>query len=953
MRLFSRALLLALPALVSSKAILGVDMGSLYMKVALVQRGAPLEIVTNFHSKRKTENMILFDAGTRFYGADASSLLARKPLKTPVQMSLMLGRDEDHPCVATLGERHFPVTPKFNETRNGLSLSVDNQDYTPEELVAMVLHHSKDMAQTYIGELGKDAKAAPADCVLTVPAFFTVHERRALLDAASLADLNVLGLLEENTAAALHYAMDKQFPEDQIFVFYNMGGTAVQVSVVKLHNYNMTSGLSSKPKTVGALEVLSKAWDATLGGQSFDHRIVEYLADEFNAKWDKQRNDGKKKDVRTVPRAMTKIRLQANKVKHVLSANMEIPIFMDSLHDDCALSTLMTRAKLEELCVDLIERATKPVYQALEYANITLSDVHGIEMIGGGMRIPRIQTDLKKALNDIELGMHINADESMALGAAFHGANLSTAFRVRHVGLLDVNPFPIRITLKELETEEQKKGLFGGGGKKKKDDGEEVWGKNATILKAFGKLGVKKTIAFTHDKDIHCALDYEEAETLPEGTPLGIDRFNITGVEDFAKEMEEKNLGKPKVALQFQLTDSGLTKLLKAEATVEEMYTVEEEVEVDDDEADDEASNATNTKEEEADADAKTEDAEDKKEEEATADEVNATEANETDTDANATSEKADEKPVKKKKKKTITQTKEKKRVHKRALTVKTYNVGKVQPYSAELLAESKAKLQALAKKDKERVLLEEAKNKVESYVYHIKNKLVDDEENIGKVSTEEQRAEVLKLAEDAEEWMYEDGSTADLATTEDKYAEISVPAEKIFNRVKEMTARPEAVVAMKGRLTKVGELMTKWETTMPQVTEEERGEVLKLVDDVTAWIKEKEEAQSKVEAHEDPAFTSAEVPIQIKPIEVLVAKLKRKPKPKPPKKNETDANATDTNSTNATDAEETNSTEAKDADSENETADEPAEGEAKEDGEKEEAEADPEEGESKKDDEL
>jgi len=896
---------------VESKAILGVDLGTLYMKVALVQRGAPLEIVTNFHSKRKTEQMILFDQGSRFYGADASSLLARKPTKTAVQMSNMLGRDEDHPVVKTLEERHLPLIPKYNETRNGLSLSVDNQDFTPEELVAMVLNHAKDMTKAYMTELGKDAKNAPRDCVLTVPAFATIHERRALLDAAQLADLNVLGFLDENTAACLHYAMDKQFPESQLFLFYNMGGASVQVSVVRFHNYNVTTGISSKPKTVGALEILSKAWDSTVGGQSFDHRIVNHLADTFNEQWDKKRKDGKKKDVRVNARAMTKLRIQANKIKHVLSANQEIPVYMDSLHDDMALNTHMTRTILEDLCADLIERATKPVYQALEYANITLDEIDGIEMIGGGMRIPRIQTDLKASLNNIDLGLHINADESMALGAAFYGANISTAFRVRHVGLLDVNPFPIAITLKELEAGEEKKGFFGKKKKEddKKDGDDEPWGKHATILKAFGKLGVKKTIAFTHDKDIHCALDYEESDILPANTPTALDRWNVSGVADFAKEMEEKNLGKPKVALQFQLTESGLTVLLKAEASVEEIYTVEEEVEVDDDE-DEEGANVTDTTEEGAE-EKKEEDKEEEKKEEETATEeerkleegenATETETNETRTDANATSDKEKKKEEKpKKKKKTIKQEKEKKRIHKRALKVEYYTEGKVQQYSEELLQESKDKLNALAKKDNERVMLEAAKNKVEGYMYFIKNKLVDDEENVNKVSTEEQRAEILKLAEEAEDWMYEDGATADLATTEDKYAELSTPAEKIFDRVKELTARPEAIAALKDRLKKVGQLMTKWETTMTHITEEERGNVTAKVDEVKAWITEKEEAQSKVEAHEDPAFNSAEVPGQMKPIEVLVAKLKRKPKPKPPKKNETDANTTDTNATDA-----------------------------------------------------
>lgn len=172
--------------------------------------------------------------------------------------------------------------------------------------------------------------------------------------------------------------------------------------------------------------------------------------------------------------------------------------------------------------------------------------------------------------------------------------------------------------------------------------------------------------------------------------------------------------------------------------------------------------------------------------------------------------------------------------------------------------------------------MLEEERNKLESFVYYIKNKLIDDEENMKAVSTEEQRAEVLKLAEDAEEWMYIDGANADLATTVDKFVELSTPAQKIFDRVTEITARPEALAALRGRLAKVGELMKKWETSMPQVTEKERDEVLAKVEEVNVWIREKEEKQSRIAPHEDPVFLSAEVPIQIRPIEILVAKLKK-----------------------------------------------------------------------------
>jgi hypoxia up-regulated 1 len=194
------------------------------------------------------------------------------------------------------------------------------------------------------------------------------------------------------------------------------------------------------------------------------------------------------------------------------------------------------------------------------------------------MRIPRIQTELAEKTG-LELGLHMNADESMALGAAFLGANVSTAFRVRHVGLTDVNPFAMQVSLTDLQSP---------------SSSSEKWSKDAVIFKAFGKFGVKKTIAFTHDQDVHCSLDYVPDNLLPKGTKPNIESYNITGVAEFAKEMEEKQLGKPKVTLQFELSLSGITSLIRAEATVEETYIVEEEEEVEDDESTEEtAENAT------------------------------------------------------------------------------------------------------------------------------------------------------------------------------------------------------------------------------------------------------------------------------------------------------------------------------------------------------------------------
>ena len=332
----------------------------------------------------------------------------------------------------------------------------------------MVLTHSKEITHAYAGQKGHEFGLIQ-DCVLTVPSFATQVERQAFLDAAELSDFKVLSLIDENTAAALHFGMDKLFEEPQIYLFYNLGGTALQVSLIKFHYYEVPEGkFSKKTKKVGSIEVLAKAWDATLGGETFDNRLVEYLADHFNREW--RHAKGHDKDVRDFPRAMTKIRLQANKIKHVLSANPEIPIYMDAVHDDLPLQLHITREQFEELCTDLFERAVGPVTEVLRIANVTLENVTAIELIGGGMRVPRVQADLSAALGNKELGLHINSDESMALGAAFFGANISTAFRVRQVGLTDINPFSIAVSLSDLP-EEAKKGIFGGGNAKHLCDG--------------------------------------------------------------------------------------------------------------------------------------------------------------------------------------------------------------------------------------------------------------------------------------------------------------------------------------------------------------------------------------------------------------------------------------------------------------------------------------------------
>lgn len=211
-------------------------------------------------------------------------------------------------------------------------------------------------------------------------------------------------------------------------------------------------------------------------------------------------------------------------------------------------------------------------------------------------------------------------------------------------------------------------------------------------------------------------------------------------------------------------------------------------------------------------------------------------------------------------------------------------------------MAESRHKLYELAQRDKERMMLEEAKNKVESYIYKMKNKLSDDEETMAKFSTEAEREKIQTLSAAAEDWLYDDGATANQTTLEAKYEELSDSLEPILLRIEESVARPKALNELNKKLTDAEALLVQWETSKPQITEEERQSVTTLIERVRQWIDEQEAAQAQRQLSEEPAYLSREIPDQFRPIEALVLRLSRKPKPKPVVTNTT--NTTESNFT-------------------------------------------------------
>jgi hypoxia up-regulated 1 len=626
-------------------------------------------------------------------------------------------------------------------------------------------------------------------------------------------------------------------------LFYNLGSTSLQVSIAEFSSQVVPDGFK-KNKTISGFEVLSKAWDASLGGAKFDLRLAEHLAAEFSEKLGE--------DVRQLPRPMAKIRAQAKKTKIVLSANEQIPVVMQSLYKDMDFFTSMTRSKLEEICKDLFAQAMKPVEQALEKAGLKKDDIHEIEIIGGGVRMPKIQQQLKDFFEGKDLGVHLNGDEAMALGAAFHAANLSNSFRVRHVGMTDIAPYAVGVRLVDIDHTGS-------------DDSDKHWVKRASLFTESSKLGLRKAVSFLHSKDISATFRYDKPSSLPVGASSHIAKFNITGIEEFATKFADKNLGEPKVSLTFELDGSGVTKIAKAEATLEEEYEVEVEVK------------------KEKKKDAKKDKKKDAKKEDGAEDEEKEDEKK----DEKEEEKKEEEEPVEK-----VKQIK--KKTHRAVLlVVQAYEKWdhesgiSVLPMSVTEKKDSMRMLREMELADNQRRANLEAKNKLESYVYTARDTLGAQEEEFMAVTTSEQLEKLRTKLEETEEWLYDEGEKVSAAEYNKKVKSLDTDFSAILFRISEKKDFPAAVSNAEEYAFSTKELMAEWIESKPQVTEDERKDVLDKVTELEAWLVEAGKKKASAAAHEAPTVTSAEVEKKVQGVKKLVSTLSKKPKPKPAKTEE------------------------------------------------------------------
>jgi len=400
-----------------SKAI-GIDLGTTYSCVGVYKNGQ-CEIIANDQGNRTTASYVGFTDTERLIGDAAKSAANGNPENTIFDAKRFIGRDYNDPVVQkNKKEVTYNVVNEAGNTKFAVKYKGEDKKVSPTEISAMILTKMKQIADSYLGEEIKDA-------VVTVPAYFNDAQRQATKDAGMIAGLNVLRIINEPTAAAIAYGLDRKKEGERNVLIFDCGGGTHDVTLLTIDD--------------GIFEVKATAGDSNLGGSDFDNKIVEHLANEFKRKHKVDPSESK--------RSMRRLRTTAERAKRVLSSSTSAPIEIDSLHDGIDFSTVLSRARFEALCSDIFARIMQPVETCLKDAKISKSSVHEIVMVGGSTRIPKIKELVSKFFGGKQLNQSINPDEAVAFGAAVQAAILSGNgdSTTDDLLLLDVTPLSLGV----------------------------------------------------------------------------------------------------------------------------------------------------------------------------------------------------------------------------------------------------------------------------------------------------------------------------------------------------------------------------------------------------------------------------------------------------------------------------------------------------------------------------
>jgi len=403
----------------TSSTAIGIDLGTTYSCVG-VWINDRVEIIANDQGNRTTPSYVAFTDTERLIGDAAKNQVARNPVNTVFDAKRLIGRKFDDPIV----QKDIKLWPfKVEGGPDGKPLIVvkfkgETKKFHPEQISSMVLVKMKETAEAFLNKTVKDA-------VITVPAYFNDSQRQATKDAGVISGLNVLRIINEPTAAAIAYGLDKKGSGERNVLIFDLGGGTFDVSLLTIED--------------GIFEVKATAGDTHLGGEDFDNKLVEYCAADFLKKTGI--------DIRNNPRAMRRLRTQCERAKRILSSSTQTNIEVDSLAESEDYNCVITRAKFEELCLPQFKETIPPVEKVLKDSGLSKGQIHDVVLVGGSTRIPKVIQLITEFFNGKEPNRSINPDEAVAYGAAVQAAILTGqgSEQVQDLLLLDVAPLSLGI----------------------------------------------------------------------------------------------------------------------------------------------------------------------------------------------------------------------------------------------------------------------------------------------------------------------------------------------------------------------------------------------------------------------------------------------------------------------------------------------------------------------------